>query len=45
MQGRDYSEIVDSGGKWLLILTIIGVLIHGTIKFYSYRKNKKEVSK
>ncbi|MGQ9799934.1 MAG: tetrathionate reductase family octaheme c-type cytochrome, partial [Ignavibacterium sp.] len=45
MPGRDYSVVVDTGGKWLLILTIIGVLIHATIRFYFYRKNKKEVSK
>ena len=45
MPGRDYSAIVDTGGKWLIIFTIIGVLLHGTIRFYSYRKNKKEVSK
>lgn len=42
---RDYSTLVDTGGKWLLILTIIGVVIHSAIRFYSYRKNKKEVSK
>ncbi len=41
MPGRDYSEIVDTGGKWLLIFTIIGVLTHGTMRIYFSRKNKK----
>lgn len=45
MPGRDYSALVDTGGKWFLILTIIGVLIHATIRFFSYRKIKNEVKK
>lgn len=45
MPGRDYSSLVDSGGKWLIILIIIGLLIHASIRFYSYRKLKNGVSK
>jgi octaheme c-type cytochrome (tetrathionate reductase family) len=42
MPGRDYSSIVDTGGKWLLILTIIGILFHATIRIISRRKLKRE---
>ena len=45
MPGRDYSSLVDTGGKWLLILLITGILIHATIRIIYYRKSKKEVSK
>jgi octaheme c-type cytochrome (tetrathionate reductase family) len=45
MPGRDYSATVDTSGKWLLILTIIGIFLHATIRLYSYRKIKKEVPK
>ncbi|PKL88046.1 MAG: cytochrome C [Ignavibacteriae bacterium HGW-Ignavibacteriae-2] len=45
LPGRDYSTVVDTGGKWLVILTIIGILIHAIIRFFSYRKLGKEVSK
>jgi hypothetical protein len=36
---------VDAGGKWLIILLIIGILIHATIRIIYYRKIQKEVSK
>jgi hypothetical protein len=45
MPGRDYSSIVDTGGKWLLILTLTGILIHASIRFLLWRKLKKEVKK
>lgn len=45
MPGRDYSSMVDTGGKWLLILSLIGIFIHSTIRFISYRKMKSEVKK
>ncbi len=45
LPGRDYSSLVDSGGKWLLILTLIGIFIHASIRFYSYRKIKNGASK
>jgi octaheme c-type cytochrome (tetrathionate reductase family) len=40
MPGRDYSAIVDSAGKFIIILTLLGVLGHGTIRIISIRKNK-----
>jgi len=45
MPGRDYSKIVDIGGMWILILTILGIFTHAVIRFLSYRKLKNEVSK
>jgi hypothetical protein len=45
MPGRDYSSLVDTSGKWLLILLITGILIHATIRIIYYSKSKKEVSK
>lgn len=42
MPGRNYSSIVETMGKLLIIFSIIGVLLHGRIRFISYRKlNKK----
>jgi hypothetical protein len=38
MPGRDYSSLVDTSGKWLIILTIVGILIHGFIRFTFKRK-------
>jgi octaheme c-type cytochrome (tetrathionate reductase family) len=32
MPGRDYSGLVETGGTWLLILTLGGVLLHGSIR-------------
>lgn len=44
MPGRDYSSLVDTTGKWLLILTIIGIFIHASIRIYSFVKHKKGVT-
>lgn len=38
MPGRDYSSLVDTSGKWLIILTIVGIIIHGIIRFTFKRK-------
>jgi hypothetical protein len=43
MPGRDYSAIVDTGGKWLIILTLIGIFTHLIVRIISNRKSKKEV--
>jgi hypothetical protein len=45
MPGRDYSSIVDTSGKWLLILTIIGILFHATIRIFTRKRINKEVTK
>jgi octaheme c-type cytochrome (tetrathionate reductase family) len=42
MPGRDYSSLVDTGGMWLIILSLIGVLLHATIRMIASRKFKKE---
>ena len=38
--GRDRYSSLEEIGKWLIILTIFGVLIHSAIRIYSYRKLK-----
>lgn len=40
MPGRDYSSFVDTSGKWLIILTVVGIFIHGLIRFTAQRKLK-----
>jgi hypothetical protein len=40
MPGRDYSSPVDTGGKLLLILSLTGILIHGSIRIILHNKNK-----
>lgn len=42
LPGRDFSEPIDFIGKWLLIMTIFGVFVHGAIRFVFYRKLRKE---
>ena len=42
MPGRDYSSIVDTGGKWLIILLILGILFHATLRIISNQRDKKE---
>lgn len=39
--GRDYSDPVDFAGKWILILTILGIFIHATIRVFSFLKYKQ----
>jgi len=45
LPGRDSSSIVDTLGKWLLILTVLGIFAHAVLRIYSARKLKKEVVK
>jgi octaheme c-type cytochrome (tetrathionate reductase family) len=40
MPGRDYSIFVDRLGVGVLILTLIGVILHGTARVVMYRKRK-----
>jgi octaheme c-type cytochrome (tetrathionate reductase family) len=42
LPGRDYSASIDNIGKWLIILTIIGILLHAAMRFLSYRKLKSK---
>jgi octaheme c-type cytochrome (tetrathionate reductase family) len=41
MPGRDYSKMVDTFGKWLLIFTLAGIFIHAGIRIYSKGKRIK----
>ena len=41
MPGRDYSKIVEIGGVWMLILTIVGVFIHGGVRVFLAIKMRK----
>jgi octaheme c-type cytochrome (tetrathionate reductase family) len=44
LPGRDYSKPIDMAGKWLLILTLIGIIIHATIRIFSHKKHHTEVT-
>ncbi len=42
MPGRDYNPLVDNLGKLVILLSFIGIFIHGSLRIISYRKlNKK----
>ena len=41
LPGRDYSKIVEVGGVWMLILTLLGVLAHGAIRIVLAVKSGK----
>jgi octaheme c-type cytochrome (tetrathionate reductase family) len=45
LPGRDYSTPIDIAGKWMIILTMIGIFIHAVIRFISHWKRKTEASK
>jgi octaheme c-type cytochrome (tetrathionate reductase family) len=40
MPGRDKSSFIDNSGISLIFIALIGVIIHGSIRFYSSRKLK-----
>jgi octaheme c-type cytochrome (tetrathionate reductase family) len=42
LPGRDYSSVLDFFGKLLIILTLAGVITHGTIRFVSHRKLNRD---
>jgi len=41
MPGRDYSTIVETLGMWIMILTLVGVIIHGGIRIYVALQSRK----
>ena len=43
MPGRDFSKIVEFGGVWMLILTFVGVMIHGGVRIFLGFKARKGV--
>ncbi len=40
MPGRDYNATLDNIGKWLIILSLTGVLLHAALRYMAARKNK-----
>jgi octaheme c-type cytochrome (tetrathionate reductase family) len=38
MPGRDYSPIVETTGKLIILLTLLGVLLHFVVRIYASRK-------
>ncbi len=43
MPGRDYNPWIDGLGKLILILSIIGIIAHGSIRLFFHYKNKNQV--
>ena len=41
MPGRDYSKLVETLGSLLLILTLLAVLIHGSLRIVTARRLKR----
>lgn len=42
MPGRDYSTLVEIGGHTLILFTLIGVIMHGSFRYASSRKKRRE---
>ena len=38
MPGRDYNKIVDYTGTGIILVTFLGIAIHGTLRFRSSKK-------
>ncbi|NHZ85549.1 MAG: tetrathionate reductase family octaheme c-type cytochrome [Planctomycetia bacterium] len=45
LPGRDHYESLEVIGKWLIILAILGVFAHSTIRIYAYKKSKNGMEK
>ena len=43
MPGRDYNAAIDNGGVLLIILSLLGVAAHSTIRIVSWRKRKNSL--
>jgi octaheme c-type cytochrome (tetrathionate reductase family) len=41
MPGRDYNASIEFLGKGIVILTLIGVFVHGTVRIFASKKSKK----
>jgi octaheme c-type cytochrome (tetrathionate reductase family) len=41
MPARDYSSFIETSGKGIILLSILGVFIHGSARVYSKRKTRK----
>jgi hypothetical protein len=40
MPARDYSSFVESMGIGIILLTLLGVITHGTVRIFSSKKRK-----
>jgi hypothetical protein len=40
MPARDYSSFVESAGIGIILLTLLGVITHGTVRIFSSKKRK-----
>ncbi len=45
MPGRDYSKIVETLGVWNLLLTLLGVMIHASVRIFVAVKAKRGIKK
>ena len=43
--GRDYSKVVDTIGKWTILLSLLGIAIHGSLRIYAEKKLNNGVKK
>ena len=41
MPARDYSSFIETAGFLIIMLTLIGVLVHGSIRIFSSKKMKE----
>jgi len=41
LPGRDRNNLLDFFGRWLIILSIAGVIIHNTLRIYTAYKQKQ----
>lgn len=42
MPGRDYNKFIDTTGVSILILSLVGIVLHGSFRIFSSKKNKKQ---
>jgi len=41
MPARDYSPVIEMAGSWILLLSLLGIFIHGMIRIIYSRRMKK----
>jgi octaheme c-type cytochrome (tetrathionate reductase family) len=45
MPARDHNKFIESTGTGIIILTLLGVIVHGAVRIVSYRKRGKHIVK
>lgn len=43
MPGRDRNHFLDSFGNWVILLTVFGVMIHGSLRIVTHIRNEKDL--